>query len=119
MEVKWKPPDRTWYKLNYDGEIFRDSFEGGIGAIIRDQACNVIATLKVGTTDTDIEIEVDSTIIIQALNSSETSRLAYGLVIDDSKALIPSFRILNFSHTRSGNFVAHALARRAKECRDS
>ena len=46
MEVKWKPPDRTWYKLNYDGEIFRDSFEGGIGAIIRDQACNVIATLS-------------------------------------------------------------------------
>ena len=73
--------------------------------------------VEVGTTD--IEIEGDSTIIIQALNSSETSRLAYGLVIDDSKALIPSFRRLIFSHTRSGNFVAHALARRAKECCDS
>uniref|UniRef100_A0A2N9HAJ1 Reverse transcriptase domain-containing protein n=1 Tax=Fagus sylvatica TaxID=28930 RepID=A0A2N9HAJ1_FAGSY len=114
VEVKWKPPDQTWYKVNYDGALFQDSNESGIGVVIRDKHGNVIATLsqkisacpsvemvealatrratsfalEIGTTD--VEIEGDSTAIVQALRSPDTSHLAYGHVIDDATTLIYS-----------------------------
>ena len=38
----------------------------------------------------------------------------YGLVLEDAKALLYHFERYRFTHTRrSGNTVAHALARRA------
>jgi hypothetical protein len=46
VTVKWKPPDQTWYKINYDGVIFPESNEGGIRVVIRDQIGNVITILS-------------------------------------------------------------------------
>ena len=51
------------------------------------------------------------------LSSSAPLHTPYGLVIEDTKALIQEFQRLTLSHTRrSGNSVAHALARRASDC---
>ena len=46
MTVKWKPPDQTWYKINYDGAPFPESNDGGIKVAIRDQISNVITILS-------------------------------------------------------------------------
>ena len=144
VTVKWKPPDQTWYKINYDGAPFPESNEGGIRVAIRDQISNVITILsqKINTSYSvemvvafatrraiffalevgiyDVEIEGDSTIIVQALNGTDTSHLAYGHVIDDTLTFSPLFQRLFFSHTqRSGNSVGHALARRAKKFCDN
>ena len=43
--AKWQPPMEGIYKMNYDGAIFTESGEAGIGVIVRDARGEVIATL--------------------------------------------------------------------------
>ena len=139
--AQWKPPVTNYYKLNFDGAIFKESNSGGIGVVIRDNTRLVIATLsqKVYGTHTaemiealaarravffakevgidDVEVEGDAETVMHDLSSSAPLHTPYGLVIEDTKALIQEFQRLTLSHTRrSGNSVAHALARRASDC---
>ena len=44
--MKWRPPRDGMYKTNYDGTIFDESEEAGIGVIIRDIKGLVIAALE-------------------------------------------------------------------------
>ena len=60
----------------------------------------------------DIELEGDFEIIIKALTNNEVPHNAYGIVLEYTKALLLLFQHYSISHTRrSGNAVAHALAR--------
>jgi ribonuclease HI len=124
--------------VNFDGAIFQESKEGGIGVVIRDQHGLVIATLsqrvmtcpsaemiearaakraiqfalEIGIFDTIFE--GDSELIIRDISRHGAMHNAYGLVLEDAKALLHHFERYQFTHTRrSGNTVAHALARRA------
>uniref|UniRef100_A0A2N9G3K6 Reverse transcriptase domain-containing protein n=1 Tax=Fagus sylvatica TaxID=28930 RepID=A0A2N9G3K6_FAGSY len=45
-EVKWHPPPLNWFKVNFDGALFKETNEGGIGVVICDNAGQVIATLS-------------------------------------------------------------------------
>ena len=111
---------------------------GGIGVVVRDQAGMLIATLsqRVMTSPSvemiearaarraiqlameigilDVQFEGDSETIIRELSSQEVMHNAFGLIIEDAKALLHHFQRYMFTHTRrSGNSVAHALACRA------
>ena len=124
--------------MNFDGAIFRETKEGGIGVVVRDQQGSVIATLsqKVKTCPSaemiearaakraiqfaleigifDAHFEGDLELIIREISSHEAMHTVYGLVLEDAKALLYHFERYRFTHTRrSGNIVAHALARRA------
>uniref|UniRef100_A0A2N9HBQ0 RNase H type-1 domain-containing protein n=1 Tax=Fagus sylvatica TaxID=28930 RepID=A0A2N9HBQ0_FAGSY len=137
-KVSWQPPTSYKYKVNFDGAIFRESKEGGTGVVIRDQNGLVIATLsqRVKTCPSaemiearaakraiqfaleigifDAIFEGDSDLIIREISSPEAMHNVYGLVLEDAKALLHHFERYQFTHTRrSGNTVAHALARRA------
>jgi ribonuclease HI len=126
------------FKVNFDGALFKDKNEGGIGVVIRDCSGLVIATLsqrvKTGASVdliealaakraitfamevgvTDVEFEGDSENVIQDLSRPEAPHNAYGLIIEDARLLLPYFQRYRLSHIRhSGNAVAHALARRA------
>uniref|UniRef100_A0A2N9EQ08 Reverse transcriptase domain-containing protein n=1 Tax=Fagus sylvatica TaxID=28930 RepID=A0A2N9EQ08_FAGSY len=141
--VKWKPPIHHLYKVNFDGAFSKETNEGGIGVVIRDQAGLPIATLsqklpathsiemtealaarrailftkEVGLTNAVFEGDAEN--IIRDLGSSETLHSAYGLVIEDAKSMLLDFQAYSVSHTRrSGNMVAHALARRANQCQN-
>ena len=140
---KWKLPTNHRYKANFDGAFSKETNEGGIGVVIRDQAGLPIATLsqkllathsieitealaarrailfakEVGLTS--VVFEGDAANIIRDLRSSETLHSAYGLVIEDAKTMLRDFQAYSLSHTRrSGNMVAHALARRASNCQN-
>jgi ribonuclease HI len=66
---------------------------------------------------TDVEFKGDAETIIRDLNRAEAIHNAYGLVLDDVKTMLQEIRCHTLSHTRrSGNNVAHALARRALNC---
>uniref|UniRef100_A0A2N9ILC7 RNase H type-1 domain-containing protein n=1 Tax=Fagus sylvatica TaxID=28930 RepID=A0A2N9ILC7_FAGSY len=137
-QVGWRPPELHCYKVNFDGAIFKETNEGGIGMVIHDSLGRVNATLsqkiksghsvemiealaakraisftlEVGLCD--IELEGDAEIIIKAITRHELPHNAYGLVLEDAKALLPLFQHYLVSYTcRSGNTVAHALARQA------
>lgn len=43
---KWKPPDSGCLKTNFDGAVFVDSGEAGIGVVIRDSRGQVLASLS-------------------------------------------------------------------------
>jgi ribonuclease HI len=140
---KWTRPTTHQYKANFDGAFSKETNEGGIGVVIRDQAGLPIATLtqKLPATHsieitealaarrailfakevglTNVVFEGDAANIIRDLRSSETLHSAYGLVIEDAKAMLRDFQAYSLSHTRrSGNMVAHALARRASNCQN-
>uniref|UniRef100_A0A2N9GPD6 Uncharacterized protein n=1 Tax=Fagus sylvatica TaxID=28930 RepID=A0A2N9GPD6_FAGSY len=140
-QARWRLPVNHYYKMNFDGAIFKDSNSGGIGVVIRDNTGQVIATLsqKVFGTHTvemiealaarraiifarevgidNVEVEGDAENIIKDLSSNDPLHTPYGLVIEDAKALIQDLQQFSLSHTRrSGNSVAHALARRASGC---
>jgi ribonuclease HI len=138
--VSWNPPVHNSFKVNFDGALFKDANEGGIGVVIRDCSGMVIATLsqrvrtgasvdliealaakraitfamEVGVTD--VEIEGDFENVIQDLSRPEAPHNAYKLILEDARLLLPYFQRYRLSHTRhSGNAVAHALARRASD----
>uniref|UniRef100_A0A2N9IQD1 CCHC-type domain-containing protein n=1 Tax=Fagus sylvatica TaxID=28930 RepID=A0A2N9IQD1_FAGSY len=45
-QVRWKPLSSNFYKVNFDGAIFKESNTGGLGVVIRDYTGMVIATLS-------------------------------------------------------------------------
>ncbi len=65
-----------------------------------------------------MEFEGDSRTIHDALNGEKYSQAEFGVIIEDTKFLARSFHKHLFMHVkRMGNQVAHALARRAKNCK--
>ena len=43
--IKWRPPLGELYKTNYDGTVFSESGEAGIGVVVQDAKGEVIAAL--------------------------------------------------------------------------
>lgn len=140
-QVKWEKPREGYHKINYDGAIFNDSNEAGIRVVVRDHEGSCKATLSqkirypysVDFTEAlaarravqfalelglhSVEFEGDSACITEALNGNDFSQAAFGLVLDDARTLARSLPNHSFHHVkRTGNSVAHALARRAKHC---
>ncbi|KAK9989370.1 hypothetical protein SO802_029609 [Lithocarpus litseifolius] len=46
QNIKWKPPDERCFKVNFDGAMFDDTNEAGIGVIVRNSHGEVIASLS-------------------------------------------------------------------------
>ena len=113
--VRCKLPLTNYYKVNFNGAIFKESNAGGIGVVIRDNAGMVIATLsqKVHGTHTvemiealaakraiifakevgvaDLEFEGDAENVIRDLSSNDPIHTPYGLVLEDAIAMLQEF----------------------------
>ncbi|KAL0005002.1 hypothetical protein SO802_012563 [Lithocarpus litseifolius] len=50
LKIKWKPPDPTCLKVNFDGAVFREDNMAGVGVIIRDKMGQIIASMAEGPT---------------------------------------------------------------------
>jgi ribonuclease HI len=137
LAVRWMPPRKHKYKVNYDGAVFKETNEAGIGVIVRDSFGLVMASLtqkvrfphsvpsieawavkrsiqfvlEIGLTEA--EFEGDSQTIVAALNDPKPSLAPFGLLITDAKVLASKLQSYSFSHVkRQGNQLAHALARK-------
>ena len=138
IHTKWEPPPSDWVKINFDGAIFQEKDEAGLGAIIRNDHALVMAALtQVIPLPTSVEmvevlaarralsfahelgfdhiiLEGNSDIAIWAMKGESFSAASFGHILADIKVLFSHFRHLVFRHTRRlGNKVAHSLARAA------
>ena len=137
--VSWKPPAMGRVKINYDGAVFNETGEAGIGVIIRNPQGAVMASLSeripfphsveaVEATAArvavqlaydlgfkEVEVEGDSINIVQALSQTEPNYTLYGHIINDTKFTSQLLVSVHFLHVkREGNKVAHSLAKRAR-----
>ena len=122
--------------MNYDGAIFTDSDEAGLGVVIRNDSGLVIAVLsKKIHIPCSVELvelqavrkavhfaaelgfhqvclEGNSKIVFKALSLATPHPSLHDHFVKDIQSILNSFRAHSFSHIiRQGNFVAHALTR--------
>ena len=137
--MKWSPPVEEYYKVNFDGAVFRGEEKAGIGVIIRNSQGMVMASLsqKISLPQTVVELETlaatreiefsielgfskvilegDSETVIKALQDNSPSLAPFGLLIRDAQEAANFFTCISYAHVgRNGNFVAHNLARYAR-----
>ena len=137
--AEWKPPELGRCKVNFDGAVFAETEEAGIGVIIRNSnrepmaalcqripyphsvnaveasAARAATQLAIDVGILDVEIEGDSAGIVSALVDPNPCLALFGHLIEDTRHLAQSLNFVSFKHVkREGNSVAHALAKKAK-----
>ncbi|XP_065618956.1 uncharacterized protein LOC136063028 [Quercus suber] len=137
---QWRPPEYGTYKVNFDAAIFKASNTAGIGVIICDWGGQAIGALSMSmplaNSVSDMEalacrrvvqfaanlglhrviFEGDSAIVINAVSQENAALSSYGFIVEDIHSLMSAFLSFEFVHVpRSGNIVADALAKKAKE----
>ncbi|XP_075665304.1 uncharacterized protein LOC142634963 [Castanea sativa] len=142
ISVRWSPPPVGRIKVNFDGALFKDIGKAGIGVIIRDSNGQALASMSEQASlpfspdiaeamaaaravsfaqelgYTSFILEGDSANIIATLSSEETSLSTYGHILSSAKATLGADSCISFSHVRrSGNCVAHNLAKHARHVR--
>ena len=135
----WNPPEPGRYKVNFDGAVFENSGEAGIGVIIRNcngepmaalcqripyphsviaveaSAAKAATQLAIDVGIIEVEIEGDSLSVVTALLDPSPCLALFGQLIEDTKQLAQSLHFACFQHVkRAGNSVAHALAKKAR-----
>ncbi|KAL0016359.1 hypothetical protein SO802_003428 [Lithocarpus litseifolius] len=137
--VKWRPPDQCEYKTNFDGAMFHDIGEAGLGVVIRNHDGEVMAALsekipqpssitllellaarKVAIFVHEVGLhnsilEGDSETVIKAIQKCDMFQYAFGHHFRDTLLYAKSLQNFSFSHTyRQSNCVADALAKKAR-----
>jgi ribonuclease HI len=124
--------------VNYDGAVFNDRNEAGIGVIIRNHQGEVMGALSqripyphsVEAVEAsaarsaiqfakdlgfmNIDLEGDSTSIVEAILLTTPCSTIYGNIIEDIRQIARGLQSVQFLHIkREGNVMAHLLAKRA------
>lgn len=136
----WKPPPSSRFKkLNFDAAIFKEVDATGMGAIIRNENGEVMASLSVkGPPVTyseeaeilacrrtvefamdcgflELVVEGDNQLVMDALRLEKSLLSRVGHIFQDVLCLLKGLRWSQVQFTRrSANTGAHALARHAK-----
>ena len=134
LKVHWIPPKKGFLKLNFDGCSRGNPGASGIGVCIRDhegRVTNLLAKKNPSGTNncaeamallfgvemalkknyTQIQIEGDSTLVINACLQRHVGNWKFGYILHKAWNLIDRFNSVIFSHTlREGNQVADILS---------
>ena len=110
--IKWKPPDADCFKTNFEGAVFTDTGEAGIGVVIRNSKDEVMASLseKIPNPPSIVLLELlaarraalfineigldnsipegDSEVIINALNKGALFNTALGYLLKDTLSIL-------------------------------
>ena len=137
--TSWIPPSSPLLKVNFDGAVFQDTLNVGIGVVIRDFEGKVLNALsertKLPPTVDDVEamacrranefaienglqqalFEGDSAIVINYIKDGPPCLASFGHIIEDVIDLTSHLYYCSFSHVqRKGNSMADKLAKLAK-----
>ena len=110
--IKWKPSDADCFKTNFEGAVFTDTGEAGIGVVIRNSKDEVMASLseKIPNPPSIVLLELlaarraalfineigldnsipegDSEVIINALNKGDLFNTALGYLLKDTLSIL-------------------------------
>ncbi|CAN6327586.1 unnamed protein product [Urochloa humidicola] len=136
--VRWTPPPRGWFKINFDGSVYHDgSRRASIGGAIRDSAGRVVLAFAEPTEHSTVGIvearamirglrlalelgverviaEGDDLVLAQLLRGEETQTRIPMAVQEEILGLLRCFPGRDVRHVyREGNQVAHTLCRQA------
>ena len=139
----WKPPPGLLYKLKFDTAIFASKRASGVSVMICNVEGEVMATLLarrevvddsekaevlacrkalefvVDAGFSELIVEGDNAIVMQAISSTHPNLSRLGLIYEDICCLAATLRYVSFSCVRrSANSVAHSLARYASLLND-
>ena len=136
---KCSPTDEDYYKVNFDGAIFKEEDKASIGVIIRNYHGMVMASLSqnISLPQTVVELETldatkalefsleldfikailkgDSESVMKTLQNDSPSLASFGQLIKYAQSAANLFTCIRFLHVgRNGNSVAHNLTRYAR-----
>ena len=141
--IKWKVPVNCWYKINFNGAVFCEKEEAGLGVVIRDgqglpmasliqkirfphsvESVEALAAKRAIQFALELrlqegEFEGDSKIIMKALKDDRPSHAPVGVIVEDARALSSNLEKVQFNRVkRQSNSIAHALTHLAQHCAD-
>ena len=141
--ISWQPPPPSVYKLNFDVAIFSNLNCFGFGAIIRNEegkvmvrmsvkcplvhnsakadslACRRAVEFSIEVGFSRLVIEGDNTLVLNAISCSVKNNSLLGHIFEDIQNLVCGLQYASISCIeRSGNMVAHSLARHARNISD-
>lgn len=133
---KWVPPPFGWYKINWDAALCRWREKTRVGAVIRDwegKTMDVRGLTRSGCLDplaaeawagtqalelgkemglSQILLEGDAKVVVEAVNAVTTDGSTIGHLADDMKVLLSAFQQWRVQRVgRELNKVAHTIAR--------
>ena len=136
---RWYPPQNSQHKVNYDGALFKEIWQAGVGAVVRDvdgRVCGALSDRMAlpGTVEeveaiacrtavrfalqlglADVVFEGDSETITATINSGSPCFSSFGHILDEVRKLALNFVSVLFVHVkRQGNAVADKLAKASK-----
>uniref|UniRef100_A0A803NQC8 RNase H type-1 domain-containing protein n=1 Tax=Cannabis sativa TaxID=3483 RepID=A0A803NQC8_CANSA len=132
----WVKPVLTKFKINVDGALFDSENRFGIGCIIRNGEAKMVEAFsksKIGKVSpeiaevigmkealswikqkdlSDVEIETDSLVVVQAINGSVQMPSQFGLLIQDCQSLLSELNNVFVSFVkRSANRATNQTSR--------
>ena len=135
ISVKWNPPPVNWAKLNTDGLVLGDPGLAGGGGVLRDSLENWIGgfSRSIGITScvqaelralkyglllalnleiSKLEIEMDSSVVVESLKSTSMPNVFLRSIVDDCRLLLERFEATTIKYIyREANRCADALAK--------
>ncbi|XP_075659092.1 uncharacterized protein LOC142628955 [Castanea sativa] len=133
------PPPPNLVKINFDGAVFSNSNEAGVGVVVRNERGEVrVALSEKIVMPSSVEVlemlaarrvaiftkelgfknvcfEGDAEGVVRSIREEISSNAFVGHLLKDFKSIVDLFQTYSISHVRrQGNSVAHALAREAR-----
>jgi ribonuclease HI len=133
--IKWVPPPLGWFKLNTDGSSLGNPGMAGGGGVIRNhvgdweggfsRAIGVTTSvqaelralkdgleLAIELGILNLEIEMDSLVAVELVNSITTSNVFLSAIVTDCRSLMERFELCSLKHIfREANGCADVLAK--------
>ncbi|XP_042939486.1 uncharacterized protein LOC122274515 [Carya illinoinensis] len=134
----WQVPPHGFYKLNVDAALFFDLKKAGVGGVLRDERGEMVLAMSKAEHELHdpesvelvailrglqfilqlgirkIVLESDSLLMVEALKANQDSLSLQGNMLKEVKNMMNCFEEKKVQHVcRSGNQVAHTLAKHA------
>ena len=106
----WKPLNPRQVKTNFDGPIFEDLLEAGIGVIIRNSKGEVLAALSKRIPTPSSVVILESFAARRAVQFIHEIGLRSSIFKGDSTTSISALRGRTFLHSSSGHLIKDILS---------